>query len=345
MRVLVTGGTGFIGSHSVASLRGAGHSVRLLVRDPKRVPLALGPLGVRPESVDVAVGDVTDAEAVDEALEGCDAVLHAASVYSFDSRDYATMRRVNATGTDVVLCAAATEGIDPIVYVSTFGALVPTSQPVVKPDAPVGQPRDTYMATKAEAEKIARAYQDDGAAIVITYPGSTIGPHDPHCGDQTSRLRNALHGRMPVMPTGGFPVGDVRDVARLHAALMKPGLQAHRLFAPSRYVTSREFLETLRAVTGRSLPALFLPAGALLPVGRLTELVQRIVPVHIPVEYGAIYTCRVGKPVDVSATESLLGFGPEYDLRQSLTDAVQWLYAKGLITRRMAGAAADSGPT
>ena len=342
MRVLVTGGTGFIGSHSVAALRGAGHSVRMLVRDARRVPPALGPLGVELESVDVATGDVTDADAVLDALEGCDAVLHAASVYSFDSRDYATMRRVNATGTDVVLCEAATEGIDPIVYVSTFSALVPTEEPVLTPDGLVGHPRDTYMATKAEAERIARAYQDEGAAIVITYPGATMGPHDPYVGDQTNRLRNTLRGRMPLWPTGGFPVGDVRDVARLHAALMQPGLDARRLIAPSRYVSTREFVETLRGVTGRALPAVFLPSGAMLPVGRLTDWVQRVVPMHIPAEYGAIYACRVGKPVDVSATEELLGSGPAYDLRQSLADAVRWLYAKGLITRRMAGAVADS---
>jgi len=341
MRVLVTGGTGFIGSHSVAALREAGHSVRLLVRDARRVPIALRPLGVEIESIDVAAGDVTDAAAVHDAMEDCDAVLHAASVHSFDRRDYAAMRRVNVVGTDVVLYEAAAEGIDPIVYVSTFGALVPTEQPVLTPDSSVARPRDTYMATKAEAERMARSYQDEGAAIVITYPAVTIGPHDPQVGDQTSRLRNTLFGRVPLWPTGGFPVGDVRDVARLHAALMEPGLDVRRLIAPSRYVSTREFVEALRGVTGRALPALFVPAAAMLPVGRLAEWVQRIVPVHIPAEYGAIYTCRVSKPVDVSATEALLGSGQEYDLRQSLADAVRWLYRRGLITRRMAGAAAD----
>jgi nucleoside-diphosphate-sugar epimerase len=341
MRVLVTGGTGFIGSHSVAALREAGHSVRLLVRDARRVPTALEPLGVGIESIDVAAGDVTDAAAVHDAMEDCDAVLHAASVHSFDSRGYATMRRVNTVGTDVVLYEAATEGIDPIVYVSTFGALVPTDRPVLTPDSAVARPRDTYMATKAEAERMARAYQAEGAAIVITYPGATIGPHDPHVGDQTTQLRNTLLGRMPLWPTGGFPVGDVRDVARLHAALMEPGRDLRGLIAPSRYVSTREFVETLRGVTGRALPTLFVPAAAMLPVGRLTERVQRIVPVHIPAEYGAIYTCHVSKPVDVSATEALLGSGQQYDLRQSLADSVRWLYGKGLITRQMAGAAAD----
>ncbi|HEV2344492.1 MAG TPA: NAD-dependent epimerase/dehydratase family protein [Actinocrinis sp.] len=339
MRVLVTGGTGFIGSHSVAGLIADGHSVRLLVRDPSRVPTALGPLGVDVESIEVVLGDVTDAEAVDNALLDCDAVLHAASVNSFDSRDHARMRRVNAAGTDVVLGVAATEGVDPIVYVSAFSALLPTEKPVITPDGDVGRPRDTYMATKAEADRIARDYQDAGASVVITYPGATLGPHDPHVGDQLTRLRNVLRGMMPMWPNGGCPMGDVRDVARLHVAVMESGLEPRRLIAPTRYVSTREYMETLREVTGRSLPAAFLPAGALLPMGRLTEWMQRIVPMHIPIEYGAIYTCLVSKPVDTSATKELLEGGQQFDLKRSLTDAVRWLYGKGLISRRMAGTA------
>ncbi|MFD6756940.1 SDR family oxidoreductase [Micromonospora gifhornensis] len=76
MTVLVTGGTGFIGSHSVAALRAAGHPVRLLVRDPARVSPALRPLGVEPAELEVVAGDVTDPAVVAAAVQGCRAVLH-----------------------------------------------------------------------------------------------------------------------------------------------------------------------------------------------------------------------------------------------------------------------------
>lgn len=84
MLVLVTGGTGYVGSHSIAALAGAGHRIRVLARSPEKVLAALGPLGV--DGVETAIGDVTEPAAVERALEGCEAVLHAASVFSMDAR-------------------------------------------------------------------------------------------------------------------------------------------------------------------------------------------------------------------------------------------------------------------
>src|SRR5690242_18033419 len=114
MLVAVTGGTGFVGSHTVAAVLRAGHRVRLLVRSPERVAPALEPLGVSRSAVEVVTGRVTDVGAVRAALGGCDAVLHAAAVYSFDSRDHAEMRAVNAEGTRVVLAEAIRAGADPV---------------------------------------------------------------------------------------------------------------------------------------------------------------------------------------------------------------------------------------
>lgn len=80
MRVLVTGGTGFVGCHSVAALVSQGHQVRLLVRSRDRVARSLSPLGVA--DVESVAGDVTEPRSVAEAMAGCDAALHAAAVYS-----------------------------------------------------------------------------------------------------------------------------------------------------------------------------------------------------------------------------------------------------------------------
>src|SRR5262249_45340648 len=99
--VLVTGGTGYVGAHAVAALVAAGHRVRVLARAPERVQAALGPLGV--DDVDAEPGDVTDQGAVERALSGCDAVLHAASVFSLDPRRAEEMRSVNVRGTEIVL--------------------------------------------------------------------------------------------------------------------------------------------------------------------------------------------------------------------------------------------------
>src|SRR5262245_2872739 len=111
MLVSVTGGTGFVGAHSVAALRRAGHQVRLLARDKSTVEPALAPLGVGADEVDVVDGDVLDEVAVARLVRGADAVLHAASVYSFDSRRHAEMRATNVAGTERVLDAARRGGV------------------------------------------------------------------------------------------------------------------------------------------------------------------------------------------------------------------------------------------
>jgi dihydroflavonol-4-reductase len=136
MRVLVTGGTGFVGSHTVAALVEGGHEVRLLVRARQRVAAALAPLGLQAADLDTTVGDVTDPAAIDQAVRGCEAVVHAGSVYSLDSRDAGRIRQVNVRGTDLVLGAAHRAGLDPIVYVSSIVAMLPSGGRTLTPDSP-----------------------------------------------------------------------------------------------------------------------------------------------------------------------------------------------------------------
>jgi dihydroflavonol-4-reductase len=330
MLVTVTGGTGFLGAHTIAALVDSGHRVRLLVRDADGVEPALGPLGVPPSWVDVVTGDVTDERSVATALRGADAVLHAASVYSFDRRRRAEIRHTNELGTRTVLAAARRLVPGPAVHVSSIVALFPAAGRVVGPDSPVGRPKDAYMASKAAAERIARTHQADGAPVLITYPPALLGPHDPRIGDQTGRLRDTLRGLMPIWPLGGFPVGDVRDTAALHARVLHTP-DAPRSFGPGHYLSTRDYLRTLREVTGRSLPAVHLPATAMLPVGRLADAMQRVWPWHIPAEYGAIYTCacatRVADPGAARPTE------------ETMRDTVAWLLREGHLSIRQAGRA------
>lgn len=326
MLVSVTGGTGFVGAHTVAAIRQAGHQVRLLVRDESTVERMVAPLGIDPGAVDVVGGDVLDEAAVASLVRGADVVLHAASVYSFDSRRHREMRRTNVAGTEVVLAVARRAGVR-AVHVSSVGALFPAPRRVISQDSPVGRPREAYLATKAAAEMVARRHQSAGAPVVITYPPALLGPHDPRMGDQTTRLRNTLRGLMPIWPTGGLPIGDVRDTAALHASLLDAPA-ANRVFGPGHYLTTREYVRTLREVTGRRLPTVYLPARGMLPLGALTTVVQRFWPWHIPAEYGAIYTCACAGRVAPDASTNGIAARP---VAETFADTVRWLRAKDLV--------------
>src|SRR5690606_9111686 len=104
------------------------------------------------------VGDATDRAAVDGAVAGCDAVVHAAAVYSLDSRDWARTRRTNVKATENVLQAAVAAGRDPIVHVSSTAALL-RPRGVVTPDSPLSTIDGTYIQSKVASERIARQLQ------------------------------------------------------------------------------------------------------------------------------------------------------------------------------------------
>jgi nucleoside-diphosphate-sugar epimerase len=131
MFLLVTEGTGYVGSHAVAALTKAGHRVRILARSPGRVTAALAPLGV---SGVESIGEVTDPVVVEGALDRSEAVLHAASVFSMDPPRADEMRTVNIRGTDTVLGTAHRLGLDPIVHVSSELALLPPAKGQVLAD-------------------------------------------------------------------------------------------------------------------------------------------------------------------------------------------------------------------
>jgi nucleoside-diphosphate-sugar epimerase len=336
MRVLVTGGTGFVGSHTVAALVNGGHQVRLLVRDRQRVAPAVAPLGLQAGELDTIVGDVTDPAAVDQAVRGCEAVVHAGSVYSLDSRDAGRIRQVNVRGTDLVLGAAHRAGLDPIVYVSSVVALLPPNGRTLTPDSPAGHPPGPYLGSKADAERVARRYQQDGAPVVITYPGNVLGPHDPHLSESMRMARDILKGRYPLIPSGGPAIVDVRDVAKVHAAVLEPGRGPRRYLASGTFVLLAELIASLGAVTGRRVRAVTAPAGMLLPVGRAVGVLQRVVPFHIPVELEAIYVCWCAAGYDDTRTRRELGMAPR-DLQVTLTSAVRWLAEQGHLSPRQAG--------
>jgi nucleoside-diphosphate-sugar epimerase len=297
---------------------------------------------VDPAAVDVVIGDVTDPVAVAEAVRGADAVLHAAAVYSFDSRDREALRRTNVRGTELVLDAARRACGGPIVHVSSVGALFPSAKDTIGPWSPVGRPRETYLASKAAADEVARRHQDDGAPVLISYPPALLGPDDPHLGDQNARLRDLVRGLMPIWPRGGLPLGDVRDTAALHADLVtRPPGGGTRFFGQGTFMSTKDYLVTVRAVTGRRLPTVFLPARAMFPIGRLADLAQRAWPWHIPAEYGALYVCAVAVPW---ATGTPAAQGTPRPFGETVRDTLRWLYETGHLRAAAAGTAATAAP-
>ena len=187
MRVLVTGGTGFIGSHTTLALLEAGHEVCLLVRDPAKLERVFGAHGLAVPNH--RVGDIGDAASVRGALAGCDAVVHTAALVALHAARAREVLETNPRGVENVLGGALELGLSRMVYVSSLGALFRPNQPLASADVPVVPGEAAYARSKSDSELTVRRLQDQGAPIRTVYPAAVLGPDDPTLSPANQALR------------------------------------------------------------------------------------------------------------------------------------------------------------
>jgi nucleoside-diphosphate-sugar epimerase len=329
MKVMVTGATGFVGSHAVEALLAAGHDVRVLVRSREKVARVFGSRGIAVE--DLVVGDMVDATAVAEAFRGCDAALHTAAVLYGDGR----VRAANVDGADNVLRSAHELGLDPILHVSTIGAFFPLRGPAITVGDPVGSLTTTYGRSKSEAEHIARALQAEGAPVVTIYPSGIYGPRDPGPSEVTKGLRFCLRRAWPWTHTA-MSIVDVRDVARIIVAALEPGRGPRRYMAGGHLLSFVEQAQLCERLTGTKL--LRVPASPFLirGVGLVLDLFRKLVSIDHPLSYEAALMMDQNVPCDSRATVEELGvaFRPS---EETFRDAIRWMFEAGHIEARHAG--------
>ena len=168
--VLVTGATGFLGHNLIPLLVERGHCVRALVRPMSDISF------LRECGAEFALGDVRDADAVNAAMTGCEAVIHAAGKFRFWGQ-YEEFHDINVEGTRNVLEAAQRAGVRRFVHISTI-AVVGSPRPgtLITEDTPC-QPVDDYQRSKLEGEKSALAYHaEHGLPAIVLRPGAFYGP-------------------------------------------------------------------------------------------------------------------------------------------------------------------------
>ena len=326
MRILVTGGTGFVGSHAAAALGAAGHDVRLLVRDPAKVDRVFDALGA--PSPDRVVGDVLDPASIERALEGVDAVVHAAAIVTNERRRAEEVLRTNPEAARNVLAAAASAGADPIVHVSSVASLFPPPGPVIDLDTPIADPTSAYGRSKVGAERVARELQDAGAPVTIVYPGGVWGPHDPNLTEQVRAAGTLVRSGLPIT-SGGMTVLDVRDLAAVITRALEPGLGARRFLLGGHFFTTPQLADLFVEVCGRCrrIPS---PPRALRTVGRFNDLLMRVIPANLSITYEGMVFLTKGVPTDDSATFEAL----DVTLRpaeETIADTLRWLVAQGVL--------------
>ncbi len=277
-RVLITGGTGFIGRRVTRGALARGWNVTLLVRraeSPRAQQLAA-------QGARLILGDVTDRDSTRAALEVAspELLFHIAGWYELGipRRARRRMWAVNVEASEIVLSLAAEAGVPRTVYTSSTTALGDTGGEVADETfARRSPPLSYYERTKTEGHAIARRHQQAGEPVVIVCPAQVVGPDDHSAFGIMARLY--AHRRLPPMgwaPDSVFSFAHVEDVAEAMLRAGERGPAGETYFLAGAQLTTREMAAVWGETSGRSKRFLWLPrpialaqAGLAAPLLRL----------------------------------------------------------------------------
>jgi dihydroflavonol-4-reductase len=245
-RVLVTGGSGFIGRHLVSALVARNRQVRVLDLLP--------PAHVLPE-VQYIQGSVLDPDLVNEALRDIGEVYHLAALPGMWLPNKGDFHTINYLGTEAVIKAARKCGIARFLHCSTESILfrASTTQHAVCAHGLLS-PHDMpglYTRSKLLAEQLALQAASSGFPLVVGTPTMPIGPHDHNLTPPTAMLRHFLDGRMHLYLDFIVNLVDVRDVAAGLILAMEHGQTGHRYILGSESISLKRILELIAAIRGR----------------------------------------------------------------------------------------------
>ncbi|MEA5360389.1 aldehyde reductase [Amycolatopsis sp., V23-08] len=330
--VLVTGGSGYIGSWCVLALLADGHSVRTTVRNLKKEPelRAMLRAGGAPDDAKVTVlqADLQQDAGWREAVEGCDYVLHVASpTLTSVPRDDDEMVVPARDGVLRVLRAARDAGVKRVVLTSAFGAVGyghPEATRVFTEadwtDVDAGIP--PYQKSKTLAERAAWEFAADGGPeLAAVNPVGVFGPvlgtdYSPSLG----LVQRMLDGEMPALPPFASGFVDVRDVADLHLrAMTDPAAAGERFIAIAGHsLWVREVAAILRARLGEraaKVPTRELPLWAARALARVNPAMRVLRP-------------QLGKNFDATSEKAqrLLGWSPR-PIEDTIVDTAESLLA------------------
>lgn len=338
---MVTGGTGFTGSHTVRRFLERGHSVRLLVRDADKVRRVFDPLGIGIPREDVIVGDIVDAIAIEHAMEGCDAVFHAAALVDMRRSMARKVLETNRRGVDLVVGGAFRRGLPSIVYVSSLSVFFEPGCGPLSLDMPITPGSSAYARSKAESEREIQRLQDQGAPIRVSYPTGIVGPDDPGLSDANHALYTFFK-ESGVNTSSGFQIVDVRDLATLHAELLELPGGAHRYAAAGPMLSWPETYRLLDEITGTRLWRIPIPGSLFRALGILGDAVKHVYDFNFPLTRDAMEFATLWPGCDAERTTRELGL--EFrSARETYADTVRWLYEAGHLQARHVGRLAERG--
>jgi len=329
MKVLVSGVTGFLGGRVAGELAARGHGVVGLCRDESR-------WNGRPEGSRAVVGDITDRACVEHAIEGCDAMVHAAALVKTWVRDKRQYDRVNVEGLGHVIEACRGSEVR-LVYISSFVALGPTDGTTFDETSPRADNtfHNDYERTKWVADQLARNANPRELDLVRVYPGVVFGPGALTQGNHVVQLLlQHARGKLPGM----LGKGDLRqcfafvdDVAAGVIRTLERGKSGEGYILGGENRTGVELFEAFAAATGIAPPKRKIPFGVATMIGKVQRWRAELLAIEpeLTDEVVGIYKHEWAYRSDKAMAE--LGYRvTPFD--EAIARTVAWLHESGELT-------------
>ena len=326
MNVLVTGGTGFVGSHLVRILLERGEYPRCLVRSTSRRDNLEG------LDIEFVTGDLRDLDSLRQAVKGARVVYHCAADYRLWSKDPNEMYQINVEGSNNVMQAAFDKKVERVVYTSTVGCLglnengTPANEDTpVTIDDMIGH----YKRSKFLAEEKVRGWAARGLPVVIVNPSTPVGELDIKPTPTGKIIVDFLRGKMFGYVDTGMNLIDVRDCAEGHVLAAEKGRNGERYILGGRNVTLKEIFDMLASVTDVRSPTMKVPQWVAETYARLENIwsidIARRDP-DVPLE--SVQMSRHKMWFDPSKAIRELGL-PQNPVERALERAVNWFRENG----------------
>jgi len=326
MKVLVTGGTGFAGSHLVDRLISDGFEVRVIARSQKKAEK------LKEKGVDIVLGSITDKDVVKKAVDGVKKVYHLAANWRTAGVPDKVYWDVNVGGTRNLLEASIKENIERFVHCITMGVHGHVDE-IPSNENTRYNPGDIYQITKLEGEKLAlNFYKEKGLPVSVIRPCAIYGPGDM----RLVKMFRAIAKKRFIMLGSGETlyhmvyVTDLAEGFRL-AADKEEAIGGAFLIGGEEYISLNKLAKMIAKEIGVSPPKIHFPVW---PVELLGTIVEKIcIPLKIepPIYKRRVLFFTKDRAFDISKAKNILGYKPKVDLKTGIKQTVKWYKDNGYL--------------
>ena len=334
MKAFVTGSTGLLGSNLTQLLLNQGFEVIALTRELTKAKKVLG----EHPSLKLVQGDMQAVESFASHLNGCDVVFHTASYFreSFDYGDHwKQLKAINVDATIHLLEAADKAGVSKAIYVSSACGCVG----IIRGGAPSNEAtpyqdfnhKNPYFKSKLMAEEaISNFLKTHDLPVVLILPAGMMGPNDAAPTEMGRFILNYMKGKASLIPSGGFPIVDARDVAMAMLSAVYSGQPNERYLVTGGYYSVGEIMRNLSEASGQPVPSKKLPRFAVRLWAFIQNLMGRIKgeKPFIPGDMVRVMLSRQWFDASKAAQGLKTNYRP---FKDTIKDTVEWYQQNGYL--------------